>query len=514
MDPSQHDPESQRPLTLATERFSRAGRPPYAIIDVGSNSVRLVVYDEISRAPFPRFNEKALCQLGDGLARTGALTPDGFKRALSALRRFRAIADAMGVGRIDTLATEAVRKASNGQELVAETARRTGLTVRVLSGDEEAYFGALGVISGFYRPSGLTGDVGGGSLEMAEAMDDRVGPTRISLPLGTLPVRAMLEAGGTSAKARVDTLLRDGVPPGLTSPAFYAIGGGWRAFARVHLAATDAPVKVVHGYAVPADEVRRFAKTVLKLSPAEVVALPGIPKRRAATLPAAALVLDRVLKRLRPEQVVFSMLGVREGWLYAQLENAERYLDPLLEGAQDFALPFARVPEFAAALAQWTAGLFPHESPTEQRLRVAACALSDYAWRDEAGIRASESFRRLLQFPLIGLGHTERVFLATAVHARYSGAVDDRTLYPAIELLTPDMRYRAQLLGRALLLGYRLAGGVPDILAAATLQIGEQAVRLTVKPAARVPESEVVGDRLRMLASVAGVRRIEVVEAG
>jgi exopolyphosphatase / guanosine-5'-triphosphate,3'-diphosphate pyrophosphatase len=514
MGTSEHHPEPQRPLTLATERFSRAGRPPYAIIDIGSNSVRLVVYDEIGRAPFPRFNEKALCQLGDGLARTGALTPDGFKRTLSALRRFRAIADAMGVSRIDTLATEAVRKASNGPELVSEIARQTGLTVRVLSGDEEAYFGALGVISGFYRPTGLTGDVGGGSLEMAEAMDDRVGATRISLPLGTLPVRAMLEAGVASAKARVDKLLQDGVPPSLASSAFYAIGGGWRAFAHAHLAATDAPVNVVHGYAVPADEARRFAKAILKLLPAEVAALPGLPKRRATTLPAAALVLDRVLKRLRPERLVFSMLGVREGWLYAQLTDAERYLDPLLEGAQAFALPFARVPDFAAALAKWTAELFPHESQAERRLRVAACALSDYAWRDEAGIRASESFRRLIQLPLIGLGHSERVFLATTVHARYGGPVDDRTLYPAIGFLAPEIRKRAQLLGRVLLLGYRLAGGVPDILTGATLQIGEQAVRLTVKPTARVPESEVVADRLRMLASVAGLRRIEVVEAG
>ena len=101
MDVREHGTASERPLTLAPERFSRTGRPAYAIIDIGSNSVRLVVYDEIGRAPFPRFNEKALCQLGDGLARTGALTPDGIARTLAALRRFRAIADAMAVGRID-----------------------------------------------------------------------------------------------------------------------------------------------------------------------------------------------------------------------------------------------------------------------------------------------------------------------------------------------------------------------------------------------------------------------------
>jgi exopolyphosphatase/guanosine-5'-triphosphate,3'-diphosphate pyrophosphatase len=508
-----HDMGPERPLRLVTERFSRTGRPPYAIIDVGSNSVRLVVYDEIGRAPFPRFNEKALCQLGDGFARTGALTPDGMTRTLAALRRFHAIADAMAVDRIDTLATEAVRQASNGAELVAQVAEQTGLTVRVLSGEEEAYFGALGVVSGFYRPTGLVGDMGGGSLEMADVLDDRVGSHRISLALGALPVRAMLETGLAGAKAKVDSLLRDGVPAALGSATFFAVGGGWRALARVHQAATGAAVPTVHGYTVPADAARAFAKTVLKLTPAKVATLPGLPRRRAGNLPAAALVLDRVLKRLRPEQVVFSMLGVREGWLYQQLTDAERYLDPLVEGAQALGLPFARVPDFAAALARWTAGLFPDETVAEQRLRLAACALSDFAWRDEAGLRAAESFRRLLQLPLIGLDHAGRVFIAATIHARYSGVADDPALSPAIRLLTPEIRRRTQLLGRVLLLGYRLAGSVPEILDAAALRIDAKKVRLTVKRLARVPESEVVADRLRLLANAAGVRRIEIVEA-
>ncbi len=513
MDTRERAAEPERPLDLVPQRFSRAGRPPYAVVDIGSNSVRLVVYDELGRAPFPRFNEKALCQLGEGFARTGALAPDGMARTLAALRRFRAIADAMSVARIDALATEAVRNASNGPALVAEIAAQTGLEVRVLSGEEEAQYGALGVISGFYRPTGLMGDMGGGSLELAQVADDRVGDRRVSLPLGALPVRALLEAGVATARARVDALLRSGVPEELTGPTFYAVGGGWRAFARAHLAATTAPVQVVHGYTVAASDLRSFAKTILKLTPAKVAALPGLPTRRAATVAGAALVLDRLLKRLRAERVVFSMLGVREGWLYAQLTAAERYLDPLVEGAQAFGLPFARVPEFAAALAEWTAGVFPDETAAERRLRVAACALSDYAWRDDAGVRAIESYRRLLRFPLIGIDHAERVFLAATIHARYGGSTDDPALGAALGLLSPALRRRAQLLGRVFLLGYRLSGGVPDILASARLEIDRSRVRLHVRSTARVPESEVVGERLRLLASAAGVRRTEIVEA-
>jgi exopolyphosphatase / guanosine-5'-triphosphate,3'-diphosphate pyrophosphatase len=237
-----------------------------------------------------------------------------------------------------------------------------------------------------------------------------------------------------------------------------------------------------------------------------------VPDRRARTLPAAALMLDRVLKRLAPERVVFSALGLREGFLYSQLSEAEKYLDPLVEGAQLVGLPLARVPDFAPALLPWTASLFPGESPAEKRLRVAVCALSDIAWRDHPDLRAEESFRRLLQFPFIGVEHSERVFIAAAIHARYVGKPDAAWLSPAITLLNPAARKRAQILGRAILLGYRLSGGAPVVLAGCHLKVGSDGLRLEVGKAGRAPDSEVVGDRLKMLASAIGVRRSEIVE--
>ena len=159
---------------------------------------------------------------------------------------------------------------------------------------------------------------------------------------------------------------------------------------------------VAHGYALDASEARAFAKTLWGSSEAKLATLPGVPARRIQTLPAAALVLDRVLKRLAPERVVFSALGLREGWLYAQLATEEQYLDPLVEGAQAFGIPHARVAALAPALVRWTDTLFPDETPQDRRLRVAACAVSDISWRDHASVQASESFRRLVQFPLIG----------------------------------------------------------------------------------------------------------------
>ncbi|MGO9759633.1 MAG: exopolyphosphatase [Roseiarcus sp.] len=512
-DRSEVDESVRRPLDINPERAGRTGRAPYALVDIGSNSVRLVVYDQLGRAPLPRFNEKSLCRLGEGLAQTGAIQAEGFRRTVQAARRFRAIAEAMGAGKIDVTATEAMRRASNGRELAAAIAAESGLAVRILSGAEEARYAALGVISGFFRPVGLVGDMGGGSLEIAEALDDRVGERWISLPLGALPVEALLAEGFAEAKRRVDATLRDNLTFALARPTFYAVGGGWRAFAKAHMAAVGAPVRVVHAYALGAAEARGFAKSLARLGPEKLATTPGVPERRARTLPAAAFMLDRVLKRLAPERVVFSALGLREGLLYSQLDEAERYLDPLVEGAQLVGLPLARVPDFAPALASWTAALFPGEAPAQTRLRVAVCALSDIAWRDHPDLRAEESFRRILQFPFIGVDHAERAFLAAAIHARYVGRPDAPYLSPAIDLLSPALRRRAQILGRAILLAYRFSGGAPAMLAGARLVFKPDCVRLEVAAAARAPDSEVVGDRLKLLAAALGVRRSEIVVA-
>jgi exopolyphosphatase / guanosine-5'-triphosphate,3'-diphosphate pyrophosphatase len=506
------DAEPHRPLTLDAGLSGRTHRPPYAIVDIGSNSVRMVVYDQLGRAPLPRYTERSLCRLGDGLAQTGSISEDGFRRTVEAVRRFRAIADAMGVSRIDVTATEAIRRAKNGPKLSKAITQGSGLEVRILSGAEEARYSTLGVISGFFRPIGLVGDMGGGSLEVCEALDDKPGDRWTSMPLGALPVEALLEKGVSKAKSAVDAILAESLPPELSKPVFYAVGGSWRSFASVHMAVEKAPVEVVHGYEIDARAARDFAKYLLKLSPSKLADLPGIPERRVRTMPAAALTLDRTLKFLKPDKLIFSALGLREGWLYHQLPREERYLDPLVEGARLIGLPLARVPAFAPALTEWTANLFPGETPADTRLRVAVCALSDLAWRDHPDLRAEDSFRRLLQFPFIGVTHAERAFLAASIHARYAGKPDAVWLSPAIDLLSPALQTKAQILGRAILLAYRFSGSVPEVLRASQLTIGTDAIRLTVGKAARVPDSEVVSARLKLLEQAVGVKRSEVVE--
>jgi exopolyphosphatase / guanosine-5'-triphosphate,3'-diphosphate pyrophosphatase len=501
-----------RPLELYPDRAMRRERSPYAVVDIGSNSVRLVVYDGLGRAPFPRFNEKSLCRLASGLDNTGELSVDGFHRAVEATRRFRAIADAMGVTRIDVLATEATRKARNGKELVASILAEAKLDVRILSGAEEARYAAWGVISGFFRPVGLVGDMGGGSLELARVHDDRVEEHYLSLPLGALPALGLLARYGRDASKRVDALLHDEVGQVFSEPVFYAVGGGWRALAKTYMAHVNSPVRVVQGFQPNVRQLRDFAKALWRMPDTALAKLPGVPPRRRETLPGAAFILDRLLKHLQPELIIFSALGVREGWLYSQLSKDEQYLDPLIEGAQLLGLPQARVASFASALARWTSRLVAGESPADERVRVAACALSDIGWRDHEGVRAAESFRRLLHFPFIGLSHPERAKLAAVVHARYAGRIDDPVLAPARALLTPKALQNARVLGLAMLLAYRFSGAVPQILESSHLILGIKGVRLVVGKAARAPDSEAVTDRLRLLADAVGVSHVEIVE--
>ena len=263
-----------RPLDLNPERAGRTFRAPYGIVDIGSNSVRLVVYDQLSRAPLPRFNEKLLCRLGDGLAETGVINPEGFRRTVNALRRFRAVADAMGVVKLDVTGTEAIRIAKNGPELAEAIRAEAGLQVRILSGAEEAHYSALGVISGFFRPIGVVGDMGGGSLEVSEALDDKVGNRWVSLPLGALPVEKMLADGVQSAKRAIDAVLKERLPPTLAQPVFYAVGGGWRTFAKAHMAATGAPVRVTHGYTITASD-RSASAGRPRVGAAGIASAPG-----------------------------------------------------------------------------------------------------------------------------------------------------------------------------------------------------------------------------------------------
>ncbi|HEY5598317.1 MAG TPA: Ppx/GppA family phosphatase, partial [Kiloniellales bacterium] len=339
-----------------------AAAGPVAVIDVGSNSIRLVVFSGLNRGATTVFNEKVLCGLGRGLAGNGRLYPQGVAMARQNLMRFTRLAKAMGARRIDLLATAAVREATDGSAFVAEIEELCGQAVQVLDGTEEARLSALGVLAGFPAARGVMGDLGGGSLELVELTDSGVGRST-TLRLGPFALMERFAGDPAAMRAEIDAQLAasgwsvDGKSMAATD-TFYPVGGAWRSLARIHMQQSGYPLHVVHGYPMRRAQVDDLSQVISRLGRRSLAGIEGITRSRLETLPAAAEVLRRVLRALRCRSVVFSALGLREGHLFDLLSPEERLRDPLLDVAADIARRTVRFDMQGEDLLAWTDALF------------------------------------------------------------------------------------------------------------------------------------------------------------
>lgn len=440
--------------------------PPVAVIDIGSNSIRLVVYAADTRTPIPVFNEKLLCGLGRDLDRTGRLAEDGIASAMAALPRFIAIADAMGVARIDVLATAAVRDAENGPEFEAEMTRRCGLAMQVLSGEEEARLSAQGVLSAMPEADGIMGDLGGGSVELVD-LSGHASHRYSTLPLGPIRQDLKILAKPSRAQDRIDAEMAkvDWLSNGKGRP-FYAVGGSWRSLARLHLAHTHYPLHVIHHYTIPGDEAVDFARFVARQSPASLARTPGLSRRRVDTLPYAAFLMARLLETMGSSELIFCAYGLREGCLYDRLSANRREEDPLMAACSQFSVYQTEKVVDGDVLADWMDKAFEGAPEPEARLRRAACHLSDIARFEHPDYRAEHALMRVLRFPFVGVTHTGRAFLAAAVAARHSQVDDSTSAGQTIRQLLEEAVYdRARAVGLAIRLAYTLSGGMTALLA-------------------------------------------------
>lgn len=442
----------------------------YAVIDIGSNSIRLVVFDAIRRAPLPLFNEKILCGLGRSLHLTGRLDADGVRQALDNLQRFSELVRAMGVEQVDCVATAAVRDAEDGADFVAEVKRTCNFEVRVLSGTEEAEFSALGVLAGVPEADGVIGDLGGGSLELVRIDRGKVFD-QVTLPLGPLRLNAVSEGRKGRAREIIDEALAE-LPwlKKLKGKTLYPVGGSWRALARVNMAQQNYPLRVIHRYRLRRSEIDNVTNLVARQSRESLAALEGVSRRRLDFLPLGALLMTRVLKVLQPEQVEFSAYGLREGLLYSALSKSGRAEDPLISACHEIAERMSRFPDYGVGLAGWTQSLFPNETPEQARLRHAACLLTDVGWRTHPDYRPAHAFSEVLHNPALQTGHDGRAFLALAVRARYTGR-ESSDLVRRIERLIDEAEIRrARIVGAAARLAETISGGVPGLIERFTLQ--------------------------------------------
>jgi exopolyphosphatase/guanosine-5'-triphosphate,3'-diphosphate pyrophosphatase len=482
---------------------------PEAIVDIGSNSVRLVVYAGAPRIPSVIFNEKVLAGLGQGLAETGALAEEPQKRALSALRRFRLLAEQMAVREPHVLATAAVRDASNGDRFLEEV-RALGFAPRVISGEEEGRLAGEGVLSGFPDADGLVGDLGGGSLELAEVSAGAV-RTSISLPFGVLRIGDGHAAAEKKLRRRLAAVLKEsGLGERGRGRPFYMVGGSWRALARLDIISREYPLPITHHYRMPPERPAELRKLIASLKRSDPKSMPMLTASRIPTLPNAKLILSALVDALRPSELIVSSFGIREGLLYHDLPAAERGKDPLIEAARDAGRGLSRFGEHGDLLDRWISPIFSDDAP-QARLRLAACLLADVAWQAHPDFRAERGVEMALHGNWVGIDVCGRVMVAQALFSNFGGGRDFPD--PRIGALCNSAELGcASRWGLAMRLGQRLSGGLASSLERSRLSREDGMIRLTLARGEEALYGETVDRRLRKLASALGCKAEMVAE--
>ncbi len=475
-------------------------QPPRAIIDIGSNSVRLVVYDGPRRAPAILFNEKVMAGLGRLIEHGAKLDPAAIRTTIRALARFKAVTDAMGIENVRTVATAAVRDATNGPALISK-ARDIGLSIETLSGEAEAHGAGMGVISAIPDADGIVGDLGGGSLELVRIKAGTI-TNRLSLPLGVLRLPAIRTKGRGSLDRVVKKALTKGgwaAEPGLP---FYLVGGSWRALARLHMHLTDWPLPVLHHYTMPAQAAVRLVRAVSRIGRKNLKAIEAISSTRIPALADAASLLATLVRQLDSSTMITSAYGLREGLLFAALDDSEKEQDPLIEAARAAGARQGRFTEHGDLLHRWIAPLFVDEDLPIARLRHAACLLGDVAWAANPEFRAERGVDVALHGNWVGIDARGRAMIAQALYVNFGGGMTPPPLIAA--LASEHDRARASCWGLAMRLGQRLSGGVAGPLGETGLSLAEGLLQLELRDGARALYGEAVERRHRQLALVFG----------
>ena len=461
---------------------------------MGSNSVRMVVFEGGRRCPALVFNEKIMCGLGAELAETGRLSPKGRERAMRALTRFVTLAPGLRIGALAAVATAAVREAADGAEFRDQVARQTGIRMQIATGEDEARLAAQGVLFGSPGARGLVVDLGGASMELCQVGRGRTG-RGVTTPLG--PQRlGDLSKGTDRARGLIDKALRP-LASGFarSSERLYLVGGAWRTLARVEINRTAHPLQVLHEHAFPPEDGHLVARWILGADAAALGALPGVSSDRVPTLPHAALLLEGLIDHFAPSEIAISGFGLREGLAWEYLPTHIRQQDPLISTVAGHERTRARAPGFGVELADWILAALPAQDPEEERLIRASCHLADVSWRAHPDYRATACVEVVTRINVSSAGHSGRAFIAAALLARYGGpkALDDE---PIVLLLSPEAAGRAARVGALMRLGCSLAGATPGFLPQCPLELSDGALRLSPAPAALPLMGEEVDKRL------------------
>jgi exopolyphosphatase/guanosine-5'-triphosphate,3'-diphosphate pyrophosphatase len=459
VDADSHDdlsPIFGRPLfdDPSARALSRVG-----VIDVGSNSIRLVVFDGAARSPAYFYNEKVMAGLGKGLVQTGRLNTRGRERAIVALRRFALLARGMDVSPLVTVATAAVREAVDGPDFQRQVEAECGLKLWIIDGDEEARLSAQGVLLGWPDAKGIVCDIGGNSMELARIGDGKVG-RRATSPLG--PFRLMQIDGAEPRRDHIRKVLKglkEQIKP--DGDRIYLVGGSWRVIARLDMDRRSYPLTVLHEYRMTPQGVLDTLDWIGTQDQALLRLRTGTSADRMDLVPLAVEVLRELVLMFKPGEIDVSAYGIREGLLFEQMPERLRARDPLIEAARVAEITSARMPGFGKKLYNFLMPLYRDAAPGRLRLIRAACLLHDTTWRAHPDYRAEVCFDNATRANLGGLDHPGRVFLGLALLHRYKNSRAGSRLEPLFRLLPDEEVQEAEVLGKAMRFGAMFSSADP-----------------------------------------------------
>ena len=476
-------------------RIAGAMQPERAIIDIGSNTVRLVTYGGPPRAPVVLFNEKVTAKLGRGVGENGLLSKKAMAAALAALERYRVLIETAGIGDVTVVATAAVRDAANGPAFLGAI-RAIGLAPRLLSGEEEAITSAHGVMAAFPGARGMVADLGGGSLELIDIDGDHCAHG-VSLQLGTLLLPAMRKAGPALFNRKVAKLLQKADLIAGQGLPLYLVGGSCRAFARYALDATGWPLDDPHGFELDTETAIALAGTLVRRRSKQPLQVPGLSTSRQANLTDASALIAILADQIKPSSLVFSSWGLREGLIYRSLSPAERECDPSLAGITAFTASMGASASLANMVAGWTKPANPPGGRPRENLRLAASMLALASAAVEPNLRAEHATDWALRKRWVGIDHEERAMLAATILANSGRSVASMEL----DRLAPaESLAQAAVWGQALRLCRRLTGCSAPALLASRLDVSGDRLVLSVRRPLAALFTDSIGKDLRALA--------------
>lgn len=471
------------------------------VIDIGSNSVRLVVFESGVRSPDYFFNEKVICGLGRDLGETGKLNPEAKVAALSALKRHVSLARRMGVRDLIAIATAALRDADDGPAYRDKLSDELGVRIRVATGREEARLAAEGVLFGWPAARGVVADLGGSSLELAVVADGEVGATA-SVPAGHL---RLLDPDGPVTRRAMQALSATAQPFAAEARRLILVGGAWRALALAGMERANYPYHVLQGYEMTADQADELCDWARAESPGVLKKVAGVSSSRISSLVAGALALKQLIGDLKPETVAISAFGVREGLIHDRMSPELRVQEPLIAASAAMEAIHARCPGFGRELFRWMRPILERMTPDRLRLAEAACLLHDVNWRAHPDFRVGACFGTVSRANLGGVGHKGRLFLGAALMHRYKGTLQPHEA-AAVATLQDDALRDAEIVGRAARLGAMASGSVIGTLGHCALRVEPGRLLLSFAPEV----ADIAGERVkRRLDALADAMKLE-----